>query len=130
VRAALTVLVFMLGAVGGGSVQLTTVPKTQDNPYASLSPVEEPAAAKRLATLIAQDNARALADALDDDALQGLAQAMEPMLAVFEVKFVGAVEKRGEVLSAYVVQGQNMAGESERVGFVLRVRAGEVVGVN
>jgi hypothetical protein len=130
VGALIAAIVFLVAAVGGGALQIVRAPRLEPNPYISLPQTREPAAAARIAALIQADDARALARALSEEELQALGQSLDPVMQVFEVQFIGAVEKSGEVLSAYVVEGQDQLGTSERVGFVLRVRAGEVVGVN
>lgn len=106
------------------------------NPYASLPPVEEPLAAAEVAAAIRNDDARALAALVaDDDLLQGLSNALRsvndaPIIDVREVRFVGAVDHDGRILSAYVLRGRDATGMSMIVGFVLQVQNDEVVGVN
>ena len=62
--------------------------------------------------------------------LKQLGEALTPIADVRKVQFVGAVEDQGRVLSAYVAQGKSTQGQELIVGFVLQVRADQVVGVN
>lgn len=121
-----------MGLLAGVIAQAVTASGPQANPYATLetSAMEPPAAADvRLAIL--NDDPRALASLIgDEELLQALSEALQPLLDVREVKFIRAVDKDGKILSAYVAKGRDASGQGMIVGYVLRVQNEEVVGVN
>lgn len=127
--AAILVL-FVVGLVGGVSVSQLTRTRAPVSPYPALPVTGEPAAAAEVVAAIANDDARALARLLDGTLLDTLGQALDPVLQVYDVKFVGASEKAGDTLSAYVVQGRALQGDQLLVGVVFRVRGDKVVAVN
>lgn len=101
------------------------------SPYGTLPSADEPAAAADVANAIRNDDARGLAALMaDDELLQALGNALQPIIDVRDVKFVGAVDSDGRILSAYVAKGRDAQGQNMIVGFVLRVQNREVVGVN
>lgn len=83
-----------------------------------------------MAQAIASDDARTLSRNLDQDALKALQTAIEPIVDVRSVRFVGAVEKNGKVLAGYVMGGRDQSGMDLLVGFVLQVQGDQIVGVN
>ena len=83
-----------------------------------------------VARAIQSDDARMLANLLDMEVLQQLQTAIEPLADVRSMKFVGAVEKSGRVLAAYVAGGKTSDGTDVLVGFVLNVTGDQIVGVN
>jgi hypothetical protein len=64
------------------------------------------------------------------EVLQQLQTAIEPLADIRSMKFVGAVEKSGRVLAAYVAGGKTADGTDVLVGFVLNVTGDQIVGVN
>jgi hypothetical protein len=129
-RAALILATFLCGLVTGVVVYAVTDRGTDANPYASLPKAAEPAATADVARAIQRDDARALANLLDMEVLQQLQTAIEPLADVRSMKFVGAVEKGGRVLAAYVAGGRTSDGTDVLVGFVLNVTGDQIVGVN
>ncbi len=129
-RPVAAVVLLLAGIAAGVGVQRAVNPGTPENPYPSLARASEPDAAQAVARVIERDDARALADALPGDLLDNLGQALAPIVDVFEVKFVGAAERNGDTLSAYMVDGRDPRGDRIPRGFVLRVRGDRVVGVN
>lgn len=121
---------FVLGLVAGIVVGQATRPRPPVNPFPPLPPASEPAVAAQVAAAIVNDDARALARSVEGELLGALGQSLVPITDVFEVRFVGAVEKSGDTLSAYVVQGRDLQGTQLLVGYVLRVRGDKVIGVN
>ncbi len=67
---------------------------------------------------------------LDAETLKALDQAIQPVTTIFEMRFLGAVQKDAEILVGYTVQGRDRSGQDMAVGFVLHVVDGEVRGVN
>lgn len=125
-----TLLLFVLGLVVGVAAQSYVSPPPPATPYAELSLVNETPETAGLVRLILADDARALANIMEGELLQQLGKALEPLQEVFEMKFVGAVERRGDILSSYIATGRERNGQSFSVGVVFRVSGGKVVGVN
>lgn len=129
-KAVVGVFVFAGGLIAGGVSSQLVNPSPPESPWRGLPTVEEPAASAQVASLLVQDDAPGLARALDATLLQSLAQAIDPLVDIDEVKFTGATERQGDILSAYVAGGRAQAGDRLIVGLVFRVRDGKVVGVN
>jgi hypothetical protein len=129
-RAAATLSLFAIGILIGVVVHAFVDRGPVDNPYATLSRVDEPRVAHDVVAAIAADDARSLAKLVDSTMLNDLDQALRPISDVRTTKFVGAVENEGTLLSAYVVTGKTTEGIDFVVGFVLRVANDQVVGVN
>ncbi len=125
-----TLPLFAAGLVIGLVLAAGTAPGRRENPYPSLPSAAEPEAGASLAAVLTAEDTRALGRFLSAEQLKSLGEAMQPVVTVFEVKFTGAVERNGEVLAAYIVQGRDRSGSDAAVGFVLHVQAGKVVGVN
>ena len=129
-RAALILATFLGGLVSGVVIYAVTDRGTDANPYASLPRAAEPAVTADVARAIQSDDAGALANQLDMEVLQQLQTAIEPLADIRSMKFVGAVEKSGRVLAAYVAGGRTSDGTDVLVGFVLNVTGDQIVGVN
>ena len=125
-----TIPLFAAGLVLGLVLAAGTAPSRRENPYPSLPTAAEPEAGASLAALLAAEDTRALGRFLSAEQLKALGDAIQPVVTVFEVKFSGAVERNGEVLAAYIIQGRDRSGNDAAVGFVLHVQAGKVVGIN
>ena len=129
-RAALILATFLTGLVTGVVTYAVTDKGTDANPYATLPRAAEPAVTADVAAAIQSDDARVLANLLDMEVLQQLQTAIEPLAEIRTMKFVGAVEKSGRVLAAYVAGGKTSDGTDVLVGFVLNVTGDQIVGVN
>jgi hypothetical protein len=129
-RPAVTMLLFIAGIAGGVWAQRLASPPPPPNPYQELPLVGEPPESRELAAVIQSDDPRRLAAIMDAELLQALGKALQPLEDVFEVKFVGASERKGDILSAYAATGRDSSGQSFTVGVVFRVSGGKVVGVN
>lgn len=126
----LTLGIFLGGLVLGLVGERLLAPAAQPTPYAALPPATEPSAAAIVVAAIIRDDARGLAKSLDQDVLKSLGQALEPIVEVTELRFVGATELDGRAMAAYIAKGRDLTGEKRIVGFVLRVQDDQVVGVN
>ncbi len=129
-RAALILATFLTGLVTGVVFYAVTDRGTDANPYATLPKALEPAVTADVARAIQSDDAKVLANLLDMEVLQQLQTAIEPLADIRSMKFVGAVEKSGRVLAAYVAGGKTSDGTDVLVGFVLNVTGDQIVGVN
>lgn len=134
-RAVIILALFVGGVVGGGVLQRVTDPGVRANPYPPLDRIEEPAASSQVAAALANNDPKALARLLNNDALTALKDALTdplgaPISDIRNVRFAGATEKDGRVLAGYIVSGKDMQGSDAIVGFVLDIENGEIVGVN
>ncbi len=129
-RAALILATFLGGLVVGVVGYAVTDKSADANPYSSLPKAAEPAVTADIARALATDDAKALSNQLDMDVLTQLQTAIAPLTDIRSMKFVGAVEKNGRVLAAYVAGGRTSDGTDVLVGFVLRVTGDQIVGVN
>lgn len=129
-RAALILATFLGGLLTGVVFYAVTDSGTDANPYASLPKAAEPAVTAEVARAMANDDAKGLASQLDMEVLQQLQTAIEPLADIRSMKFVGAVEKNGRTLAAYVAGGRTGEGIDVLVGLVLRVAGDQIVGVN
>ena len=126
----LGLFVFAIGLTLGAVAAQFANPAPPESPWSVLPPVSEPAASAQIAAMLVSDNAQALADALELELLQRLAQSIEPLQDIDEVSFTGATARGGDILSAYVASGRDGSGQRFIVGVVFRVRDGKVIGVN
>ncbi len=125
------ILATFLGGLVVGVVGYAVTDKGADaNPYSSLPKSAEPAVTADVARALAADDAKALSILLAIDFLTQLQTAIAPLTDIRSMKFVGAVEKNGRVLAAYVAAGRTSDGTDVLVGFVLRVTGDQIVGVN
>ncbi len=129
-HAALILATFVGGLVVGVVVYAVTDKGADANPYASLPPAAEPAVTAEVARAVANNDSRGLANDMDMEVLQQLKTAIEPLVDIRSIKFLGAVEKNGRVLAAYVAGGRTSDGTDILRGFVLRVAGDQIVGVN
>lgn len=129
-RAALILATFLGGLVSGVVVYAVTDQHADANPYASLPRAAEPAVTADVARALSTDDSKALANQLDMEVLQQLRTAITPLADIRSMKFVGAVEKNGRVLAAYVAGGRTGDGLDILRGFVLRVTGDQIDGVN
>lgn len=125
-----TLLLFIVGLAIGVATQTYLAPAAPSNRYGELPLVNEPPESAALVQLILADDARGLAASTEGEILRELGKALQPLREVFEMKFTGAVERRGEILAAYVATGRDRGTQSSSVGVVFRVSGGKVVGVN
>jgi hypothetical protein len=129
-RAAIVLATFLGGLVIGVVVYAATDKGADANPYASLPRTAEPAVTADVARAVTGDDAKGLASLMDIAALQQFRTAVQPLTDVRSMKFVGAAEKNGRVLAAYVAGGRTSEGTDVLVGIVLHVTGDQIVGVN
>jgi hypothetical protein len=129
-RAVAVLGLFVLGMLGGVGVHQLVDRGPAENPYVSLPKTDEPRVAHDVVYALGNDDARSLAKLLNQEQLNALGSALDPIVDIRSTSFVGAVESEGRYLSAYVVKGKDTSGTDFVVGFVLRVANDQVVGVN
>lgn len=134
-RAALILALFAGGIVGGVVLQRVTDAGTPESPYPALDRVAEPEISARVAAALANNDSHALSQLVAADTLSSLRDALvtplqTSVIDVRGVKFVGATQKNGMTLAAYVLTGKDVQGTDAIVGFVFDIANGEIVGVN
>ncbi len=125
--APLLVIVGIIGGVVGNSYLLA---QPAQHPYVELALTSEPAGTAAVVALLLADDSRTLASLLGGETLQALAKAVDPLDDIFEAKYVGGVERKGERFASYVLSGRNSTKEAFAVGVVFRLTQGKIVGVN
>ncbi len=128
--ATLTLALFIAGMVVGVLGYQATAPSAPASPYTALGKIGEPAASHLVTGAIVADDAHGLALLLSSDELQSLQSALDPIVDVRSIVFVGATESDRRVLAGYIATGKDRQGNDFAVGFVLRVLEDQVVGVN
>ncbi len=130
-RANLVVALFLGGIVLGVVAHVAFTPAAPASPYRSLARADEPSVAAAVVRAIASDDPKTLGRLISDkDLLSSLHQALDPIVQVDDLKFVGAVEGQRQVLSAYLARGRDTRGDKVIRGFVLHVEGDGVIGVN
>ena len=125
-----TFILFVLGILAGIAVNSYASPPPPPNPYAELTMVGEPPESAAVVKVLLADDARTLSRMLPGEILQGLGQAINPLEEIFEAKYVGGTERKGDILASYVMTGRGNAGQSFSVGIVFRVSGEKFIGVN
>ncbi len=125
-----TFILFVFGILTGVAVNSYLSPPPPPNPYAELAQVGEPPESAAVVQVLLADDARTLSRMLPGEVLKGLGQAIDPLQDIFEAKFVGGTERKGDILASYVMSGRGTSGQSFSVGVVFRVSGGRVIGVN
>lgn len=123
---ALFVAGIVLGAVGFGRMATGF----EYGPYPPRSEAAEPVPADRMTDLIVAGDDEALADAFEPELISQLATALQPFDRITDIRYLGTVAQGDESLASYVVLGRVGSGLDAAMPFAVRVRDGEVVGVN
>lgn len=124
------VMLFVLGILVGAGVNSLFSPPPPPNPYAELAIIGEPPESAAVVRVLVAGDARTLSRMLPGEILQGLARAIDPLHEIFEAKYVGGTERKGDILASYVLSGRGSSGQDFSVGVVFRVSGGKVMGVN
>ena len=109
--------------------------------YGSLPPLHEaaePVAADKLTDLVVAGNEADLAESYSGELLQAVSLALtvggggqpQPLVEVRDIQYLGSVVDGSDTLALYVALGRLDGGIEAAAGFALRVRDGQVVGVN
>jgi hypothetical protein len=131
------ILALFLGGIATGVIAYRLVDNPdQANPFPSLEKTAlEPRVTAALADAIRNEDPKALAQAIDQENLGKMREALQPtgtpIAEVRSLVFKGAVtNSSGRTLAAYVATVRDMNGTDIPVGFVLQVQDDQIVGVN
>jgi hypothetical protein len=137
VKRIVLVLLFVAGLGVGLLVFRAANPPLQYGNLPPLTEAAEPAAADQLTDMLVAGDESKLAEDYDSDLLQNLAVALtmgpnanDPLVQVVDIQYLGSVAQGADILSFYVATGTMSDGTDGEAGFSLRVRDGQVVGVN
>ncbi len=130
VRALVSIGLFVVGLGAGiaGFVALNAPPSTASVPALETGP--EPAIAHQVATSLVSNDVSVLADKLAPADLSTLAQALQPLVDITGVTYLGDVHEPDRDLAGYIVRGTDDSGQKMIVGVVLDVAGGQIVGIN
>lgn len=118
-----------LGAGLAAALLAPTATPPIENPYPPLPAAAEPAAAAAFVAALVANDVGTVAATLPDEQLQRLGLFLDPVIGIDTARFVGAVERDGETIAGYVINGTNVDGAEVVVGLTLLVREGKVVAV-
>jgi hypothetical protein len=129
-RAVAILLLFGAGlAAGIAGYQVANRPPALPN-YPPLPAAAEPAVAHDLVGAIAAGDAKGIADRLAPGTADALSTALQPIVEVTGVTYLGTVEQDGRQLAGYVVRGRDQSKTKAIVGIVFDVADGQIVGIN
>ena len=135
-RRVVIIALFGVGLVGGVLFYHVVNPPIDYGTLPPLSEAAEPMAADALTDLVVAGNEATLADRYSGDLLEALSNALtvgapgSPLMDVVDIRYLGSVVDGRDTLAFYVALGKVDAATDAAAGFSLRVRDGEVVGVN
>jgi hypothetical protein len=109
--------------------------------YGTLPPLQEaaePTPADELTDLVLNGTEASLAGRYSAELLDGLATALtvgpgqqgSPLMEVVDIRYLGSVVEGSDTLALYIAFGKIDGGTDASAAFSLRVRDGEVIGVN
>jgi hypothetical protein len=128
------VAVFVGGIAAGVVAYGRLNPPPDYGPLPPQTEAAEPAAADQLTDLLVAGNDIAMANEYPAEVLTQLSDALvlnqSSMVDVRDVRYLGTVSNGGESLATYVAYGTLSSGTDVVIGFGVRVRDGQVVGVN
>lgn len=129
----LAALGLFLAALGLGLAAALVAPSgapAVDNPWPSLPPAAaEPEAAAALVGAIVAGDATAVAQALEPEQLDVLERFLEPVVLIDGARYLGGIERNGESIVGYLIEGRTEIEEPAIVALTLRIRDGKVVGI-
>lgn len=131
-RAVLTLMLFAVSVALGVAIHVAiATPPAQIDRFPSMNVgAPEPAVTADLARAIVAQDAQGLAASYPADLLGEFQTAMEPVVGVDDIRYIGGIERDGEILASYAATGVTQQGESMISGFVIHVREGKIVGFN
>jgi hypothetical protein len=129
-RSAATLALFVVGIAAGVGAYVALDPPPQLPTYPPLSAAPEPASAHALATALDANDPRAIADDVLPGVATDLSNALEPIVEVTGVTYVGTAERNGQQLAGYVVRGRDKDGQKQIIGLVIDVAEGHVMAIN
>jgi hypothetical protein len=105
-------------------------PAPNPTPYPRLAGVPEPESAHGLAAALEANDADAVANRVLPPIANALSNALQPIVEVTDVTYLGTVEHDGRDLAGYIVTGHDDQSQDEIVGVVVDVLDGNIVGIN
>jgi hypothetical protein len=129
-RAIATVALFLAGLAAGIGTYASVVAPPSLPALPALASAPEPAAAHDLAAAIAAGDASGVAARLSPGTAAGLSSALQSIVDVTGVTYLGTVEEDGRDLAGYVVRGRDRSHTKQIVGLVLAVSGGRIVAIN
>jgi hypothetical protein len=137
-RRLVLITLFVAGIAGGVALYSIINPPLDYGPLPPMMEAAEPVAADQLTDLVAANDEAGLAGRYSTDLLGELSQALtigeqgglRPIIDIRRVDYLGSVSDGRDTLALYVAHGAMEDGVEVAAGFSVRVRDGEVVGVN
>ena len=137
-RRLLFTAMFVAAVVGGVLLYQVLNPPIDYGTLPPLAEAAEPAAADELTDLVEAGNEAVLAERYSADLLMAVSTALtvgpgqgaQPLVEVRQISYLGSVTDGSDTLALYVAYGRLDGGIDAAAGFALRVRDGQVVGVN
>ncbi|HEY3523527.1 MAG TPA: hypothetical protein VGK63_07460 [Candidatus Limnocylindrales bacterium] len=129
-RSVAVVLLFLVGVLGGVAGYVGLNPVASPTPYPALAGAPEPEAAHALAHALKANDADAVANGVLPPIASNLSDALQPIVKVSDVTYLGTVEQDGRDLAGYIVSGKDEQNQKQIVGFVVDVVDDNIVGIN
>ena len=124
-RALLTLAIFLAGAAAGGAYWAYSELQQSGPPQSRFRPLEnipEPPFGIELRTALERRDMSALAVLLTDEQQEQLGDALRPVVAISEIRLLGAVRTGEETVIGYLVRGQDSVGDETVAGLVLNLK--------
>ena len=129
-----TLALFSVGVVTGVLAYGRVSADIDYGPYPPKPEAAEPASADRLTDLLLEGNDPAMAEEFDSEIIQQLSGALaigqQGLIEISDVRYLGTVTQGDEAIANYMAYGKFNSGADAVLGFAVRVRGGDVVGVN
>ncbi len=129
-RSIVVLLLFAAGVAAGIAGYVGLNPGPAPAPYPPLTGAPEPEAAHALAAALKTNDADALASRVLPPIASALSNALQPIVEVTDVTYLGTVEHDGRDLAGYIVSGRDVQNQDQIVGIVVDVMDGSIVGIN
>ena len=132
-----TVALFVIGVAAGVLAFSRMGVSMEYGPYPPRTEAAEPEQADHLADLLEAGDDAGIAATLDGPLIEQLSAVLrlggangDPLIDITRVQYLGTVADGPESVASYVVMGAFSDGTEGMLGMAIRVRDGEVVGIN
>jgi hypothetical protein len=125
IRALFTIALFVGAAVAGGYYWVYSTQQQAGPPesrFRALANIPEPPVGIELRTALERRDSSALGILLNQEHQQQLGAALRPVVAISEVRLLGAVQTGDETAIGYLVRGQDSQGDETVAGLVLNLK--------